>query len=211
MPSTRAARTTRSNDPLSGHGTPGALRVSVGVSSGRRVTVCSVTFPASAASLGCAGLDFFPRSQEGDPLFCVERGSSFVEGVIASRRHDRRGTGRARGRTYGPRIPGSALIESQTRPNDAASRRKSARSARRDRKNRCPSRRRARSKRRSRRGDQARRQTELESSSVSARAPSGPIRRMGRCAVRACKRRSRAACRPSTRPKTSGTCNPRDP
>jgi hypothetical protein len=212
MPSTRAARTTRSNDPLSGHGTPGALRVSVGVSSGRRVTVCSVTFPASAASLGCAGLDFFPRSQEGDPLFCVERGSSFVEGghrVSSSRQARDRASAGAYVRASHPRLgahresdpsercgiaPEECTLgekgSEESMPFSAACQVEAKVAAGAIRHATRPS---------------------WSLRRVSARAPSGPIRRMGRCAARSCKRRSRAACRPSTPPKTNGTCNPRDP
>jgi hypothetical protein len=212
MPSTRAARTTRSNDPLSGHGTPGALRVSVGVSSGRRVTVCSVTFPASAASLGCAGLDFFPRSQEGDPLFCVERGSSFVEGgssrLVVT-------TGEGPGERGGVRtgLASPARRSSRVRPVRTMRHRAGRVHARREGIGRIDALLGGVPGRSEGRGGAIRHATRPSWSlrRVSARAPSGPIRRMGRCAARSCKRRSRAACRPSTPPKTNGTCNPRDP
>jgi hypothetical protein len=180
MPSTRAARTTRSNDPLSGHGTPGALRVSVGVSSGRRVTVCSVTFPASAASLGCAGLDFFPRSQEGDPIFCVERGSSFVEGgssrLVVT-------TGEGPGERGGVRtgLASPARRSSRVRPVRTMRRRAGRVDARREGIGRIdallggvPGRSEGRGG-----GDQARHQTELESSSGQCPGTFGPHSKNG--------------------------------
>jgi hypothetical protein len=212
MPSTRAARTTRSNDPLSGHGTPGALRVSVGVSSGRRVTVCSVTFPASAASLGVRGTRFLSAEPGRRPPLLRREGVILCRGghrVSSSRQARDRASAGAYVRASHPRLgahresdpsercgvaPEECTLgekgSEESMPFSAACQVEAKVAAGAIRHATRPS---------------------WSLRRVSARAPSGPIRRMGRCAARSCKRRSRAACRPSTPPKTNGTCNPRDP
>jgi hypothetical protein len=180
MPSTRAARTTRSNDPLSGHGTPGALRVSVGVSSGRRVTVCSVTFPASAASLGVRGTRFLSAEPGRRPPLLRR------EGVILCRGGSSRlvvTTGEGPGERGGVRtgLASPARRSSRVRPVRTMRRRAGRVHARREGIGRIdallggvPGRSEGRGG-----GDQARHQTELESSSGQCPGTFGPHSKNG--------------------------------